>query len=127
VAPHTGRGGWTWYTGSAGWMYRLIVESLLGLQRQGSQLLITPRIPRSWETYSIEYRFGESRYSIVIVQTGIGKSEPTISVSLDGVKQNDSSVELIDDHQDHRIGVRIDHVATQTESHTSPATTGAAL
>jgi len=61
VAPHTGRGGWTWYTGSAGWMYRLVVESLLGLRLQtdaaGASLSIRPCVPPEWTTYQIDYRF----------------------------------------------------------------------
>ncbi len=124
VAPHTGRGGWTWYTGSAGWMYRLIVESLLGLQRQGSRLLISPCIPRHWKTYSIDYRYSANYYHIVVVQTGVGKSNPSISVYLDGVVQDDSSVALIDDHQDHTVDVHIDYAGMDTGPDTPPATIG---
>jgi cellobiose phosphorylase len=109
VAPHVGRGGWTWYTGSAGWMYRLIIESLLGLQRQGARLLITPRIPRNWATYSMDYRFGESRYHIEVVQTGDGASEQSVSVTLDGVAQDSAGFALVDDNKDHAVEVRIEH------------------
>ena len=51
VAPHTGRGGWTWYTGSAGWMYRLLIETLLGVNLEGNQLRLTPRLPKSWTSF----------------------------------------------------------------------------
>ncbi|MCD4748231.1 MAG: hypothetical protein K8R59_02555, partial [Thermoanaerobaculales bacterium] len=64
--PHTGRGGWTWYTGSASWMYRVGLEAILGLRRQGSDLRIDPCIPRSWEGYEIIYRFGDTTYRIQV-------------------------------------------------------------
>ena len=63
-APHTGRGGWTWYTGSAGWMYQLLVESLLGLDRRGNQLRLRPLLPRDWHGFEMRYRFGEAIYEI---------------------------------------------------------------
>ena len=63
VAPHTGRGGWTWYTGSAGWMYRLLIETLLGVNLEGDQLRLTPRLPKSWTTYKIHYRYRQTRLS----------------------------------------------------------------
>jgi cellobiose phosphorylase len=68
VAPHTGRGGWSWYTGSAGWMYRLVVESLLGLRLQtteaGARLLFTPCLPADWPGYALKYRYRETTYAI---------------------------------------------------------------
>ena len=68
VAPHTGRGGWTWYTGSAGWMYRLIVESLLGLHLAANRLRITPCLPPNWSKFKIHYRYRETFYHISIEQ-----------------------------------------------------------
>ena len=68
VAPHIGRGGWTWYTGSASWMYRLLSESLLGLQREGDALILRPCVPAEWNDYRIDYRFGASVYRIRILQ-----------------------------------------------------------
>ena len=56
VAPHVGRGGWTWYTGSAGWMYRLGIEAILGLQRTGQELRLDPCIPKQWTGYTMTYR-----------------------------------------------------------------------
>ena len=58
VSPHTGRGGWTWYTGSAGWTYRLIVESLLGLKLEVNRLRITPCFPPDWKSFQVHYRYG---------------------------------------------------------------------
>ena len=69
LTPHIGRGGWTWYTGSAGWMYRLIVESLLGLRLEVDKLHIEPCIPADWETYKMHYRYRETMYHISIFQT----------------------------------------------------------
>ena len=66
VAPHTGRGGWTWYTGSAGWMYRLIVESLLGLKREGDRLHVTPCMPKAWNDYALSYRYEDTVYRIAV-------------------------------------------------------------
>jgi cyclic beta-1,2-glucan synthetase len=65
VSPHVGRGGWTWYTGSAGWMYRLIVESLLGLRLEGETLHIEPCLPADWDGFKLSYRYRETRYQIV--------------------------------------------------------------
>src|SRR5687767_15216801 len=64
VAPHVGRGGWTWYTGSAGWMYRLIVESLLGLHREGDRLRLAPCLPAAWPGVALRYRYGDTVYRI---------------------------------------------------------------
>ncbi len=64
LAPHAGRGGWTWYTGSAGWMYRLIVESILGLSVEGTRLRLRPCLAPEWSGYSIVYRFGDTPYRI---------------------------------------------------------------
>ena len=64
VPPHTGRGGWTWYTGSAGWMYRLLVETLLGVRLEGDALRLQPRLPTSWESLTIHYRYRETFYHI---------------------------------------------------------------
>ena len=63
VAPHTGRGGWTWYTGSAAWMYRLGIEGILGLRRVAGGLLLDPRLPPSWPGYEATYRYGATTYT----------------------------------------------------------------
>lgn len=117
-APHTGRGGWTWYTGSASWMYRLMLESLLGLKREGNSLVFSPCIPEDWTMYSITYRFGSSRYEIAFIQTlhsGSEKSE-AMTVSLDGVEQDDNKIDLIDDYREHRIEVSISRYHSSARS-----------
>ncbi|HEY1149901.1 MAG TPA: glucoamylase family protein [Pseudoduganella sp.] len=68
VPPHIGRGGWSWYTGSSGWMYRLMIESLLGLTREPDRLLLAPRIPADWEGFTLSYRHGEATYRIRVVR-----------------------------------------------------------
>ena len=72
VPPHTGRGGWTWYTGSAGWMYRLVVESLLGVRLEVDRLHLAPCLPAHWTGLTIHYRYRETVYHIVIVQARAG-------------------------------------------------------
>jgi cellobiose phosphorylase len=105
VAPHAGRGGWSWYTGSAGWMYRLIVESLLGLAREGDRLRFTPCLPREWAGATIRYRFGATSYEIALQQPGGGANSPA-RVTLDGVEQPDNSAPLVDDGLGHRVVVK---------------------
>ena len=92
--PHAGRGGWTWYTGSAGWMYQLLVESLLGFQRRGDVLRMTPLLPRDWPGFELAYMAGATRYSIACRRARGG--EPA-GVSVDGVASEDGSIRLRDD------------------------------
>jgi cellobiose phosphorylase len=105
LSPHTGRGGWTWYTGSAGWMYRLIVESLLGLRLEVDKLLFAPCLPVDWAGFRVHYRYRETIYHIAVVQSG-GREEGTV-VTVDGVEQQDTVVRLVDDRQEHWVEVRI--------------------
>jgi cyclic beta-1,2-glucan synthetase len=102
VPPHTGRGGWTWYTGSAGWMYRLLTESLLGLHRHGDMLEVIPRIPVEWSHYRIQYRHGESVYSIEIRQ----HDGEEATLQMDGVAQRDLRFRLADDGEAHRVDIQ---------------------
>jgi cyclic beta-1,2-glucan synthetase len=107
VAPHTGRGGWTWYTGSAGWMYRLIVESLLGLRLEADRLHVVPCLPAHWDALKIHYRYRETVYHIAIEQTSGGDQRGVTSVTVDGVEQDGGVIALIDDHREHTVGVRV--------------------
>lgn len=108
VSPHSGRGGWTWYTGSAGWMYRFTVESLLGLRLEVDKLRFEPCLPAEWEEFKVHYRYRETIYHITVRQTRDGKSE--MNVTVDGVEQPDKTIPLVDDRQEHSVEVRI-HVA----------------
>lgn len=102
VAPHTGRGGWTWYTGSASWMYRLITESLLGLRREGDSLHFEPCLPEGWAGFSLRYRYQETVYHISVVQ----RHTEAAGVTLDGVLLQDGRVGLVDDRAEHWVEVR---------------------
>jgi cellobiose phosphorylase len=98
-APHTGRGGWSWYTGAAGWTYRLILESLLGVVREGSKLHLRPCVPDSWSNFEVSYRFGQSLYRIAFTRTEV---EGDVLV-VDGREQDDLTIELRDDQREHRV------------------------
>jgi cyclic beta-1,2-glucan synthetase len=105
VPPHTGRGGWTWYTGSAAWMYRLIVESLLGLRLEVNKLRFSPCLPAGWEGFKVHYRFRETIYHIAVLQTPAEDGE--MRVTVDGIEQTDQTIPLVDDHKEHGVEVRI--------------------
>jgi cellobiose phosphorylase len=100
--PHEGRGGWTWYTGSASWMYRLIIESFLGMQREGDILKFSPCIPADWKSFKIDYRFNNSSYHIVVKQvTGINE----MKVIVDGAEQAEKTIKLVDDKKDYDVEI----------------------
>jgi cellobiose phosphorylase len=109
LSPHTGRGGWSWYTGSAGWMYRLIVESLLGLTLERSCLRFAPCLPADWTAFTMSYRYRETTYDIAIRQTpaAAGAGMPAVEVTVDGVAQADGSVHLTDDRAAHQVLVDV--------------------
>jgi len=106
-SPHTGHGGWTWYTGSAGWMYQLILESLLGLTLQVDKLHIEPCLPRDWSVFKLYYRHRETSYHITVLQSH-DADEPA-RVVCDGIEQKDNSIPLMDDQREHTVEVRIYH------------------
>jgi len=95
VSPHIGRGGWTWYTGSAGWMYRLVLESLLGLQLDVNKLTIEPCLPLAWKGFKIHYRYRETIYHIEVTRTDDGKGQ--VIVMVDGVKQENNSISFVNE------------------------------
>jgi cellobiose phosphorylase len=100
-----GRGGWTWYTGSASWMYRVGLEALLGFRKAGDTLAIEPRVPASWPGYSIEYRFGGTTYVITVeAPAAIGRGGGAIS--LDGELLDTPVIPLADDGGQHEVVVR---------------------
>jgi cellobiose phosphorylase len=105
VAPHTGRGGWTWYTGSAGWMYRLITESLLGLHLDIDKLRFSPCLPSAWTSFKIHYRYRETVYHITILNRGGGLTVQRVLV--DGNDQPEKYVQLIDDRNVHHAEVEL--------------------
>ena len=117
VAPHTGRGGWSWYTGSAGWMYRLIVESLLGLTRvtgsDGARLVIEPCLPAAWPGCTVHYRHHETLYEIEVEQ--VAGAEGAL-LEVDGVAQASTALALADDRRLHRVRLRLPVAASRQPS-----------
>jgi cyclic beta-1,2-glucan synthetase len=104
VAPHVGRGGWTWYTGSAGWMYRSALESMLGFRLRGSVLCLTPCFPPHWPRAQIVYHHRSARYEILI-ENPEGVSCGIIEASLDGAALpcDPLSLDLLDDASAHHV------------------------
>jgi cellobiose phosphorylase len=106
VAPHVGRGGWTWYTGSAGWMYRLLIETLLGVNLEGDQLRLEPRMPETWTTYKIHYRYRQTVYHITINRRADDSADEA-RLSLDGQDLPGKTIPLQDDHREHIVEMKI--------------------
>jgi cyclic beta-1,2-glucan synthetase len=102
---HLGRGGWTWYTGSASWMYRTALEAILGFHQRGEELFIEPCIPASWKEFSIEYRFRSSTYEIH-VKNPDGLQRGTAELTVDG-KSVERAINLVDDGKHHRVTVSL--------------------
>ncbi|NLI92861.1 MAG: glycosyl transferase family 36 [Peptococcaceae bacterium] len=103
VQPNIGRGGWTWYTGAAGWMYQVILEGILGIKIENDMLTLSPCAPLHWQEFSVEYRFKGSRYTIRVQL----HSHEEKSICFDGVRQADFPVVLHDDGQNHLIEIFI--------------------
>ena len=106
LAPHTGRGGWTWYTGSAGWMYRLLIETLLGVNLEGDQLRLEPRLPNAWHTYKIHYRYRQTVYHITITRLAADSVDANL-LSLDGQEISGRTISLCDDHHEHFAELKV--------------------
>jgi cellobiose phosphorylase len=109
AAPHIGRGGWSWYTGSAGWMYRLVVESLLGLRLEVDKLNLAPCLPADWQSFKIHYRYRETVYHIAVSQMHLGDdgTRAEMRVTVDGVERHDRAIPLVDDHREHMVEVNV--------------------
>ncbi len=103
--PNIGRGGWTWYTGSSGWMYRLIMESLLGLQLDVDKLRFAPKPPADWPSFKMHYRYRETFYHITINNSGKGNAIQ--SLSIDGVIHAEHFVRLVDDRENHEVVIEL--------------------
>jgi cyclic beta-1,2-glucan synthetase len=102
--PHAGRGGWSWYTGSAAWMYRAGLESMLGLRRRGGTFSIDPCIPSSWPEYEITWRFKSSQYRIS-VSNPERQCRGVMEASLDGAAVDAAVIPLVDDGGSHHVRV----------------------
>ena len=106
VAPHVGRGGWTWYTGTAGCLYRAAIESILGFRVQGAFLLLAPCIPRTWPRFEIVFKYHSARYEIA-VENPHGVSRGVAQVDLDGktLPGGPARIPLADDGLAHKLRV----------------------
>jgi cyclic beta-1,2-glucan synthetase len=120
--PHAGRGGWSWYTGSAGWMYRAGIESILGLRRRGDTFVIDPCIPSSWDHYQIDWLFLDTRYEIMVCNPA-GRCRGVGNATLDGATVDAAAIPLLNDGRTHTVRVVLGeqpHVAAGfSQAHTS--------
>jgi cyclic beta-1,2-glucan synthetase len=106
VPPHVGRGGWSWYTGSAGWLYRLGLDALLGIRRHGDELEIAPCIPPTWPGFEVDYRVGAATYRIEVTNPD-GVARGPIALELDGAPLPGPRLPLRDDGTTHRVLARM--------------------
>jgi N,N'-diacetylchitobiose phosphorylase len=108
VEPHVGRGGWTWYTGSAGWLYRVAIESILGLRLEAGRLVLDPRISAGWPGYRLTYRLpdGRTRYEFEVTNPD-GRTSGITSGTLDGepmsVVDGVLAIDPVSDGRLHRV------------------------
>ncbi len=102
--PHIGRGGWTWYTGAAGWMYKVGLENILGLRKNKDKLIIDPCIPKDWNEYTMKYKYKNTSYNIMI-KNPEKVNRNVKSIVLDGKEVEYKHITLVDDHMDHNIEV----------------------
>jgi cellobiose phosphorylase len=110
--PHVGRGGWSWYTGAAGWMYRLLVETLLGVGLEGNRLRLTPRPPEGWDSYKIHYRYRRTPYHITIAWCAPGEAPGLV---LDGQALETDTIPLVDDGREHVAEMKIARVSAPVD------------
>jgi cellobiose phosphorylase len=104
--PHTGCGGWTWYTGSASWLYRVAIETILGFRLRGGTLRFEPCVPPRWPEFELSYRHRSATYRI-LVDNSAGMGRGVKSVELDGQPMSDGNVPLDDDGKTHNVRVRL--------------------
>jgi len=120
---HVGRGGWTWYTGSAAWMYRLGLESILGLRRRGEHLVIAPCVPASWDGFVVRWRHGRSLYDVT-VENPEHKNRGVAEALLDGVVVDAGAIPLVDDGAVHRLRVVMGSPAPVAAGRRKPGSQG---
>ena len=103
---HRGRGGWSWYTGAAGWLHRAGIESILGLRRSATTFAVDPCIPTAWPRYEIVWKHRDTRYEIV-VSNPERRCRGVRSATLDGVEVNYLTIPLVDDGKTHRVEISL--------------------
>jgi len=103
---HVGRGGWTWYTGSAGWMYRAGLEWILGFRLRGTSLVIDPSVPRSWPGFEIAFQYHSARYEISVENPdGVGHGVSRVMLDGEPLQTTRAQIDLADDGATHRVRV----------------------
>ncbi|MGB3117191.1 MAG: glycosyl hydrolase family 65 protein, partial [Verrucomicrobiales bacterium] len=102
VAPNIGRGGWSWYTGSSGWMYRLIIETFFGLHLEVDQLHLNPHLPEAWESFKIHYRYRDTFYHLTITRS-VAEPGGRGRLLLDGNVLSENVIPLVDDRREHAV------------------------
>ncbi len=108
VPPHVGRGGWTWYTGAAGWLYRAGLESILGLNIEGDTARIAPSIPRDWPRYEIRFKHGSATYEILVENPQrVGSGVAQLKIDGVNVDAKSASFKLKDDGEIHKVVVTL--------------------
>jgi cyclic beta-1,2-glucan synthetase len=106
AGDHHGRGGWTWYTGAAGWIYRVWLEDVLGFKLRGDTLVIDPVIPKRWPGFRLRYRYKSTWYQIEI-ENPEHACRGVARVELDGVPILSKAIHLYDDNQPHTLRVKV--------------------
>jgi cyclic beta-1,2-glucan synthetase len=107
VPPHTGRGGWTWYTGASGWMYNVGIQQILGFKKKGDKILFEPCIPRDWSEYNIIYRHSKDAIYNISVKNPNRVSKGDVSIILDGRKLEGNEILLTEDGVEHTVEVSL--------------------
>jgi len=123
---HLGRGWWTWYTGSAGWMYQAAIDGLLGLRRAGATFTVSPCIPGTWPGFAIDWTVGGTRYRISVVNPE-HRCSVVRSVDVDGVAVDPDAIPMLDDGRTHDIVVVLGDPAVHALPPPVDATTGTAM
>ena len=118
--PHVGRGGWSWYTGSAGWMYRGILEGLLGFKLHGNRLELNPCIPQSWSGFRLQFRHQGTHYEIQ-VENPQHICQGVCNISLDGRQLTTSYIELVNDQKTHHVQITLESTSLVPTSKASMA------
>jgi len=103
---HVGRGGWTWYTGSAGWMYQAAVQALLGIKRHGATMSVSPCVPAVWPEFSLEWRLGRTRYRVTVTNPD-HRTQGIKVAELDGVAVDPRAIPVVDDGGVHEVRIVI--------------------
>jgi cellobiose phosphorylase len=109
VPSHLGRGGWTWYTGSAGWAYQAIIRALLGLGVENNKLIITPCVPEQWESFSIRYKYMSTIYNINVTPK---PGDAAAAITIDGNAIEGQEIQLNDDGGEHQVEVQLGRSVT---------------